>query len=214
VRIEMPVLFGRHWVMPVVLELMDRYPALRFDVSLSNRVSNLLGEGVDVAVGIGRLTDSTDLVARALGTQKTVLCAAPSYLTRKGRPLSPDDLADHELIVERAGHSWSVRDAHGHVCEVPGCNRLHCHDMGAALDATFAGGGIARLPAWLAMPHIASGRLEVVLPKIDAGSLPIHIVWPRNRQLMARTRAVIDALLAYCVPVAPWAAVPGMTQSG
>ncbi|KAF1066779.1 MAG: HTH-type transcriptional regulator PgrR [Pseudomonas citronellolis] len=191
VRIELPPLFGRQRVIPILAELAERHRQLRFDLGFTSAVSELVADGVHLAVRIGALPDRAELVARPLGQQPTALYAAPGYLARSPALHTPADLAAHQCLLAdpHAGWDW-----------LPGVPRLSgafaLRDTAALLDSALAGRGIACLPHWLAQAHVECGELRPVLAQHPAPVLSIHAVWPRGRYLPARVRVVIDALVA------------------
>lgn len=189
VRLALPPLFGRLQVMPVLHGLAGRYPGIAFDVDFSRQASELVADGVDIAVRIGALADRAEWVARPLGLQPVLLCAAPHYLAMHSPPTAVGDLAQHTcLLPERPWlPSDGVQPIKGQFC---------LRDTGALLDAALAGHGIAQLPAWLAQPHLAAATLVQVLPQLALPALPINLLWPRGRHLPRRARVVIDALVS------------------
>ncbi|BCP52605.1 LysR family transcriptional regulator [Kaistia sp. 32K] len=206
-RIEIPVLFGRQWVLPVLLEIARAHPRLRLDVAFANRRADLTTEGIDLAVRIGALDDVAGLAARRLGTQTTQLCASPAYLDRAGRPGTLAELAGHDCLVERRQARptpWRLVDSAGrsHVAAVGGPLALDRAD--AIADAVIAGHGIACLPRWLVAPMLRAGVLETVLPEMTSDALPIHAVWPLQRPMPLRLRVVLDALFDRFLPTPPW----------
>lgn len=206
-RIEIPVLFGRQWILPLLLDLSARHPRLELDIGFSNRVADLTAEGIDLGVRIGELDDASGLVARRLGTQTTQLCAAPAYLERAGRPWTIDDLASHACIFERrrGGQSgWRLTDREGATRVVAVSSRLSLDRSDAVADAVVAGHGIGCLPGWLVGQALRAGTLETVLPDISSDALPIHALWPAQRPLPLKLRVVVDALVERFLPVAPW----------
>lgn len=205
-RIEVPVLFGRQWIAPALLELAREHPALHLDVAFLNRFGDMASGQVDLAVRIGALPDSSHLVARPLGVQRTVVCAAPAYLAARGRPTDPATLAAHDCLVEGRDSTWLLADAQGELQAFALGVRLTLRDAMALRDAAAAGFGLARLPRWLVAAQLADGTLEEVLPQqaSTASALPIHVIWPHQGALAARQRVVVDHLLARFVPVAPW----------
>ncbi|MCX5497473.1 LysR family transcriptional regulator [Kaistia dalseonensis] len=207
VRIDLPVLFGRQWVVPLLLELSAQHPGLEFDVNFSNRVADLTAEGIDLGVRIGALDDAAGLIARRLGTQTTILCAARTYLDRHGRPGGIEDLAGHAFILERArGGSapWRLTDTSGKARNVTVRGRLAFDRSDAIADAVLAGHGIGRLPGWLVATALRAGTIETVLPGFSSDEMPIHALWPAPRALPLKVRVVVDALVARFQPVAPW----------
>ncbi len=210
-RVDLPVVFGRRWVLPALLEITTQHPALELDVSLTDRRVDLVEDGIDLVIRIGPLQDSATLVAKPLGVQQAVLVAHPDYLTRHGEPQTPDDLHRHACITFGSGgqaRPWHFLDRHGRSQPLAVRGRLGLNDSEAILDAALAGHGIALLSDWLVAEHLRAGRLLRVLPKVGTQGFPIHAVWQKNRHLSAKVRRVVDLLAERFVPKAPWAAKP------
>ncbi|GGY24709.1 LysR family transcriptional regulator [Paludibacterium paludis] len=206
-RIDLPVVFGRRWVMPALLEIAARHPSLELDISLSDRRSDLVEDGIDLVIRIGPLVDSATQVARPLGVQRAVLVADPGYLARHGWPGAPEDLHGHACITFGGGgqaRPWHLLDEYGHGQALNVRGRLGLNHSEAILDAVLAGQGIALLSDWLVAEHLRTGRLERVLPAVRTQGFPIHAVWLKNRHLSARVRHVVDLLAERFVPHAPW----------
>lgn len=197
-RISAPVLFGRHCIAPVMLELARRHPKLDIDLSFNDRVVDLVEEGYDLAIRLGRLPDSSTLAARALYDERMGVCAAPDYLARRGLPRDVDDFAGHDAVVYgRNGHSvpWLLRDASGSVREPRVQARLRFDDVQAIADAAIAGAGLAMLPCWLLIRYVRSGELQMVMHADRVIGSRISAVWPHTHYLPLRTRAAIDLLV-------------------
>lgn len=198
-RITAPVLFGRYCVAPLLVELTNRHPRLGLEMSFDDRVVDVVDEGIDLAVRIGTLPDSSSLASRRLGTQRMAIWAAPAYLDKRGRPRDLDDLAGHTGIVYgRAGTDfpWRVQDRDRGVRELRIDSRIRLDDLEAIADAAVSGAGLAWLPCWLVARHVHAGELESVTDCGRVLSTEIHAVWPQTRYLPAKTRAAIDALAA------------------
>lgn len=198
-RVSVPVLFGRHCVVPVLLALGRQHPQLAIEISFNDHVVDLVDEGYDLAVRIGSVPDSGTLVARPLGVQRMVVCAAPSYLASHGAPASVDDLSEHTAIVYgRSGRvfPWHLRDDAGREFSPPINPRLVFDDLQAITDAALAGAGIAWLPCWLMAKHARSGELELLLYGENVLAREIYAVWPQSHYLPLKTRMAIDALVA------------------
>lgn len=196
-RISVPVLFGRQCIAPALVSLSARHPRLALQISFSDRICDVIGEGYDLAVRVAPLPDSTALASRRLGDQRMVIVAAPSYLARHGSPATVADIAAHDgVLYGRDGMrvSWLIRTEDGAVHKTEPRCRLLLDDLQAIADAAAAGAGITWLPCWLVKPYIAQGRLAMVM---DCGSVvatDIHLVWPHSRHMPAKTRAAIDVL--------------------
>ena len=198
-RVSVPVLFGRHCVTPVLLALGLQYPGLKIEISFNDHLVDLVEEGYDLAVRIGKLPDSSTLVARRLGTQRMVICAAPPYLAEHGTPTSVQDLSKHMGIAYgRSGRikPWVVRDSEGRELNPQVDIRLVFDDLQAITDAAVAGVGLAWLPCWLMARHKQAGELEIVLDCDTVLATEIYAVWPQSHYLPSKTRAAIDALIA------------------
>ncbi|HDR9509026.1 LysR family transcriptional regulator [Burkholderia cepacia] len=201
-RLSVPLAFGHHCVTPIVLDLARTYPHLRIDVSITDRFVDLVEEGIDLAVRIGTLADSTSLAVRRLGTQYGSLGAAPSYLARYGMPKSLDDLKHHRTIAySRSGvpQPWDLRAPDGSTVRVDMQHQLSFDDVQAIAAAGASGFGIAWLPSWLLDYYVKRGEMAVVLDRCFVCEGDIHAIWPKTRYLPRKTRCVIDAL-AQAIP--------------
>lgn len=205
-RVSVPEAFGHLCVAPVLLDLARQYPKLQIDLSFTDRVTDLVEEGIDLAVRIGELRDSTTLAARHLGTQHVVIGASPAYLARHGTPVSLGDLADHVGIAYSCGGNvapwWGGSGAaggdasHGAAKPVPIRSQISMDDIQAIAAAAIDGYGLAWLPCWLLTRFEQSGALVPVLDSYRVHSQEIYAVWPKERHLRAKTRVAIDALKA------------------
>lgn len=197
-RIDLPTTFGRRHILPSLLKLGLRYPRLDLSVSLRDRPVDLVGEGIDLAVRIGVLPDSPELVARRLGEQRLVICASPDYLKLHSIPANRADLANHDCLTGwRHGHrpTWLLKNERGEIepQEIP--SRHELTDGDALLDACLAGAGLAQLPTWLAGNALSSGALMQVFSEISGGTMPIHVIWPKTWHLQPKVRVTVDELV-------------------
>jgi DNA-binding transcriptional LysR family regulator len=197
-RVDMPAAFGRRVVLPVLLDIAARFPALQLTLTFTDRVIDLVEEGVDLAIRFGPLDDSSDVIARKLTSLRWAICATPSYLARYGTPASLAEVAAHRCIVgHRRGQplSW-------HLCEDGVATRFmppatyQIGDADAMVDATLAGFGLCQMPLALFRRHIDDGRLLTVLDDFTGREIDVHAVWPRAVHLRPKVRYVVDALLA------------------
>jgi len=198
-RISVPVLFGRHCVVPVLTELMGRHPRLEVEISFCDRVIDLVHEGFDLAVRIGALSDSASLAVRRLGVERMVICAAPTYLTKHGSPASVEDFAAHTGITyvqSGVEKRWDLRNDAGRVRSVRLRRSLRFDDMQAIINAAAAGAGLALVPSWRIASQVAAGQLVLLTDQEHAATADIHVVWPQTRYLASKTRVTIDALIA------------------
>ena len=206
-RVDLPVVLGRRWVLPVLLGIAERYPKLEMEVSLTDRFVDPAEEGVDLLVRIGELQDSAVLVGRHLGTQTSVVCASPTYLASRGVPMTVDDLDHHAcLAFGRGGRTvpWTFLDGNGKAVPKPVRGRLTFNVHDAIRDAALAGHGLALLSTWLIADDLAAGRLVQVLPEARTLGFPIHALWPQSRHLSAKVRVVVDELVSHFLPSPPW----------
>ena len=197
-RISAPVLFGRHCIAPVMLELARRHPKLDIDLSFNDRIVDLVEDGYDLAIRLGRLPDSSSLAARHLYDELMGVCASPEYLTQHGLPKDVDEFEGHCAVVYgRNGQSvpWLLRDADGTVREPRVQQRLRYDDVQAIADAAIAGAGLAMLPCWLLSRYLRSGELQMVMRADRVIGSRISAVWPHTHYLPLRTRAAIDLLV-------------------
>lgn len=193
--ITAPVLFGRQFIIPGVVEYLDRYPDTTVGVTLLDRVVNMLEEGIDVGLRIGKLPDST-MRALPVGSVRMVLCASPTYLEKYGTPKQPDDLSKHTIIASTAGSNlmnWRFNN-NGKNHEVRLNVRLCVNTNDAAINAAMQGFGITRLLSYQVAPHINDGDLNIILKQWEPEPLPINIIHREDRHGAVKVRALIDLL--------------------
>jgi DNA-binding transcriptional LysR family regulator len=198
-RVSVPEAFGQLCVAPVLLDLARQYPQLQIDLSFTDRYTDLIEEGVDLAVRIGELRDSSTLAARHLGTQHIVIGASPAYLARHGTPASLEELEGHTGIAySRDGTlaPWDARGAGAGLQPMRIQTQISMDDIQAIAAAAVEGYGLAWLPCWLLSRYVQSGALVPVLDSYRVRSQEIYAVWPKVRHLRAKTRVAIDALKA------------------
>ncbi|WP_118179544.1 LysR family transcriptional regulator [Paraburkholderia phosphatilytica] len=198
-RVSVPLAFGHYCVAPLLLRLAERYPQLQVDLSITDRAVDLVEEGFDLAVRIGRLANSTTLAARRLGVQHSSIGAAPSYLRRHGTPGNVTEMAGHRAIAySRAGVAlpWDVLDVDGETRRADVSMGISADDVQAVVDAALAGYGLAWMPSWLLDRYVQSGELVCVMDRCFRPALEIHAIWPQSRYLPLKTRVAIDALVA------------------
>lgn len=205
-RVSVPMAFGHHCVAPVLFELARKHAGLRIDISFTDRAVDLIEEGIDLAVRIGELHDSTSLAARRLGVQHLSIGAAPSYLARHRKKVDLNRLDAHAGIAYSRGGvvaPWRVRDSDGGVRELRFEPQLSLDDVQAIAGAGIAGFGLVQLPCWLLMRYVETGELAVVLERCGVRPQEIHAVWPQTRYLPLKTRCAIDALATGIPPMIP-----------
>ena len=198
-RIDLPAAVGRRHILPTLIDMAVRYQQLDLSVSFSERLVDIVNEGVDLVVRIGVLKDDADIVARKLGSQSLLICATPAYLQAHGTPRAPDDLLHHDCIVGwRNGtrKTWMLKDEKGQTHEHEVRVKHEVGDGEMLLNLTLAGGGLAQLPTWLVQTPVEQGLLVPVLEAYAGAEMPINVIWPRTRYLQPKVRMVVDELLA------------------
>lgn len=198
-RLTASVNFGVRQVAPAIAAFSMRQPELKFDVQLSDRVVDLVEEGFDLTIRIGR-PGSENLVVRRLGEIHLILCASPEYLKLHGTPATLDDLTQHNCFTYEYSmprSQWRLRDAEGmeHAVQVSGS--MHSNNGDLLAEAAAYGGGIVLQPDFIVGEYLQSGRLVTVLPEYDGMSLPIYAVYPSRKHLSAKVRVFVDFLVAH-----------------
>ncbi|MEA1649967.1 LysR family transcriptional regulator [Nitrospirillum sp. BR 11164] len=188
------LLFGQMYVLPIVTDYLDAYPTMTARTLFVDRPVNIVEEGVDVAVRIGRLPDS-GFTAIKVGTVRRVVCGAPAYFEKHGVPTSPAALKDHRIAVSTsawASPEWRFAGDQRVVIHPT----LHCNTNEAAIAAAQAGWGLTRVLHYQAGPALLEGRLRVVLGEYEEPPLPIHLLYAEGRQAPAKIRAFVDRAVA------------------
>ncbi|WP_298252808.1 LysR family transcriptional regulator [Bradyrhizobium sp.] len=194
--VSAPIGFGRLHVSPVMSEYLKRYAEVSGELRLTDRMINLIEDGVDLAVRIGHLADSS-LVARHVGEMRRIVVASPGYLKAHGEPKTPEAIASHQTI--QFGATTASPDLRfqrdGKEIRIAPVPRLMTNSADAAIQYAVQGGGLTRVLAYQAADAIKRGRLKVVLAKFEQPPLPIHVVYPTSRLLSAKVRAFIDLVV-------------------
>jgi DNA-binding transcriptional LysR family regulator len=206
-RLTAPASFGRLYLSPVLPEFLARHPRLSIQAHLSDDVVDVVGRGLDIALRIGAL-DPSSLVARRLADDRRVLVASPSYLSRRGVPRTPSELARHDCLIlngSAGAHDlWRLRDSRGRELAVRVTGRFES-SLGEVLrDAAVAGLGVALHSEWLVCDDVRAGRLVRVLPGHTPPSSGIYAVTPPRRLMPERVRAFIAFLVEQFGAAPPW----------
>jgi DNA-binding transcriptional LysR family regulator len=191
--VSAPIGFGRLHVSPVMSAYLSRYGEVSAELRLSDRMVNLVEDGVDLAVRIGHLADSS-LVARQVGEMRRIVVASKAYLKQHGEPNTVEAIVSHQTIqfgATAAAPDWRFV-AEGREVRVACTPRLTTNSADAAIQYAAQGGGLTRVLAYQAAEAIKAGRLRIVLAKFEPPPLPIHIVYPTSRLLSAKVRSFID----------------------
>ena len=197
-RISVPVLFGRQFVAPLMLDLAQKYPKLTIDISFNDRVVDLVDEGFDLGLRVGPLPDTTSLAARHLGQQRMLICASPSYLDEHGAPKEVQEVSRHPGIIYSRGRvvkAWTIAAPGGRTQDLLPQQRILLDDLQVIADAAARGMGLAWLPCWLVAPYVKRGELKVLFDCGEMEASRMHLVWPHTPYMPAKLRVAIDTLL-------------------
>ena len=189
-----PVMFGRLFVIPGIVDYLQRYPGMEVSAVFLDRVVNLLEEGFDVGIRIGELPDSSMRAVR-VGQVRRVLCASPQYLAENGLPNSPSELVNHK-IVAASGVTPVMDWKFARDITVKVKPRLTVTSNDAAIEAIQEGLGISRLLSYQVASHVNSGQLQTVLSEYEPKALPIHVVHREGRYASAKVRTFVDLIVA------------------
>jgi DNA-binding transcriptional LysR family regulator len=205
-RLSVPASFGRLYISPLLPEFLSLHPRVSLQLNVTDQMLDLTASGLDLAIRIGHLHDS-NLVARRLAGNRRVLCASPEYLRRRGVPLHPRDLAQHDCLAmtgpRGAPSPWQLRAPNGRELTIKLTPRIESNYGEVLRDAALAGLGIAMHSTWHVGEDLAAGRLRVVLPDYRLAESAIHAVMPQRRFVLPRVRALVDFLAERFKP-APW----------
>ncbi|HVO05963.1 MAG TPA: LysR family transcriptional regulator [Burkholderiaceae bacterium] len=207
-RIDMPLAYGRMVMLPLLAQLLRQHPQMRIDARLSDGYVDLVKDGIDVAIRVGELQDSS-LAARRFGSQQLVLVGAPEYLQRHGTPHVLADLVAHRTILFRMPTSGRDRPLQfGRGVTLHPEEGLRFNDGEAIVQAAVLGLGLAQVPDCMAAADLSAGRLVELLPRHRPPAMPIHAVMPANRLVPPRVRVLLDALQTLADAPPPPAAKP------
>jgi DNA-binding transcriptional LysR family regulator len=195
-RVNTSVAFGRRVLVPLALKFMHEHPDISLDMSFDDRYVDLVAQGIDVALRMGRLSDSS-LGARYLGVNPWLVAGAPSYLARKGVPKTPADLSKHACIVYssvQGDDRWQFIDAKGKGSTVPVRGPLRSNNLSAVLAAARAGLGLAAMPWYVARESAGEGRIKQVLEGYALPVQELHAVYPSPKLVPPKVVAFISFL--------------------
>ncbi|NCF27022.1 MAG: LysR family transcriptional regulator [Gammaproteobacteria bacterium] len=195
VRMTAPVLFGQMHVAPALSEFLNRFGEVQIELLLLDRVVNLVEEGIDLAIRIGHLADST-MVAVPVSQVRRVVCASPALLRTLGIPAHPSEMSEHPCVRFRGinpGDSWSFQDA-GREISVKTRGNFTCNQAAAAAQACAEGLGFGMFLSYQVEPLVRAKRLEIVLADFELPSLPVSLVYPEARLVSTRLRVLLDWL--------------------
>jgi DNA-binding transcriptional LysR family regulator len=196
-RVDLPIVYGKRVVMPLLARLLQRHPQLGLDLRLQDAYADLVRDGLDLAVRIGALQDSR-LVAQRIDWQQLILVASPAYLDAHGLPRGLDGLARHRTVVFRLPSSgrcrpWQLRQGRRQL-ELELEHRTQVNDGEGMVAAAVLGLGLTQIPDYMVRDELARGELVEVLPAHRPAAMPISAVVPTLRLLPPRVRVLLDAL--------------------
>ena len=197
-RLTVPDAYGRLVILPLIAEYLSAWPDLQIEVSFTDRRSDIVEEGFDLAIRIGEAPQDTRLVSRVIARYGWALVASPAYIAERGEPVSIDAIGDHDRLVfssrgRRQG--WRLRGDDGTWITAQGRSRLRLDSGEALREAAVAGLGLAFLPHFVVAADLDKGRLRHLLPGFDGGHAIITAIYPSRRLLEPRVRRFIDLLV-------------------
>jgi len=197
IKLTAPVNFGVRHLAPAIADFLAEHGEVRFDVSLSDRIVDLVEEGFDLGIRVGT-AGPEHLVARKLGETRVVPCASPEYLARRGAPQHPEDLQQHDCFTYEyvtPKNVWRFRDPAGGERAVRVGGRLHSNNGDLLAEAAARGAGIVLEPAFIVGPEVRAGRLVPLLQDYIPAPAPIYAVYPSRKHLSAKVRRFVDFLV-------------------
>jgi DNA-binding transcriptional LysR family regulator len=195
-RVNASPSFGMMQLAPAISDFTARFPSVSVELTLSDRMVDLIDEGFDLAVRVEPLPDSS-LIARQLTPVRLAICAAPSYIARHGSPRTPADLAKHNcLTLTGPSHfqQWFLPGSTGDPADVFPAGNLRSNSAGVLMCAALAGHGLICLPSYIAGDALRSGRLVSVLNEYPTPTFTLRALYPSNRHLSAKVRGFVDFL--------------------
>lgn len=199
VRIDMPASFGRDLMMPVLVDLTEKYPDLWLTLTFNDRFIDPVEEGIDLVLRLGELQSTDELIARRLSRQRLICCATRGYLNKYGTPSDISELKTHRCIMgyrRGAPLAWRMLNPAGREVRFTASQLHQINDGDAMVKACLGGMGIAQLPEAMVNRHLESGALMPILTEFDPAPLELHVLWPRTRHLIPKIRFIVDELIS------------------
>jgi DNA-binding transcriptional LysR family regulator len=196
-HVSAPSLIGRIRLAPIIPNYLAEYPLVKLELTLLDRLPNLLEDQVDIAVVIGRLPNSA-LIRRGLGDVRMIVCGAPDYLDSWGIPSKPQDLSGHHCLIFSTMLSpprWSFQIS-GRRTQVDVPERLRSNSLDVVVSAALGGAGIVRAPSWVVRDHIAAGKLKPILEDFSRPAVPLQMIFSDPRGLSRKVQSFADFLAA------------------
>ncbi|AHF77303.1 Putative LysR family transcriptional regulator [Sodalis praecaptivus] len=199
-KITLPVTYGRVHILPVVSDFVRRWPEVDVEINFSDAVSDLIEEGFDLAIRLGKPpADTSQLIIRTLARYSSQMVAAPDFLAAKGMPPSVEALDGYDRLMygtRRAPLPWQLRMPDGDLHTVAGREKVYFDNAEAVRDAALAGMGIALLPEFITRAAVADGRLVPLFSECRTRDVTAYLIYPSKKHLAARIRCFIDVLVA------------------
>ncbi|GAA5213640.1 LysR substrate-binding domain-containing protein [Corallincola platygyrae] len=196
IRISTPVAFGESFLSPQLPEFLARFPKIKLDLLVTNNRVNMLEEGIDLVIRIGRVDDS-NLIARQIADMPLLLCASPAYLAQQGTPKKPEDLAAHTCIIDsnyKIGNHWPLLDPQGNSEKVEVVSRVRVNSPRAVSEIAKADGGIGLSPRYIVEQSLKDGSLVQLLPDYQSLCFGLYAIYPHRRYLSRKVRCFIEYL--------------------
>lgn len=191
-RITAPITYGEQVILPLITQFLNEYPEITVHCELSNKTVDIIEEGYDIAIRIGRIHDES-LIAKSLGSRHIITCASPEYIKRHGTLEQPQQLKEHTCLVGNSPY-WRFNDAEGErIIKVQG--HLRCNSGKALTEAAIEGLGIVHLPTYYVNPAINAGQLIQILNDYTPQQEGLWAIYPPGRQLSPKVKILIDYLL-------------------
>ena len=195
-RGNMPVVFGRRHIVPILGRFLERHPHVSMELSMSDQFVDPIAEGADMLIRVGELKDSS-MIARKLAEARRVVAATPDYWAKHGTPKKPEDLRAHNCLSYSylsSGNTWRMTDTKGKEHVIQATGNLASNNGEALLEAAVEGLGVVNLPTWMVGPDLEAGRLVEVLEEYAQPEPSVHVIYPPGRHLSAKVRAFVDFL--------------------
>ncbi len=193
-RISTSAAFGRTYILPYLDEFLSTYPDIKIDLIFGDKYTDLVKEGIDLAIRIGPLEDSS-LIAKKIGSSPRVVVASPEYLVNHGRPKKPADLVKHDCLfysLQKSPDLWYFNSTQEGDESIRVNGRIKASSPDAVCDATLEGLGISILGEWYVRKHLKSGRLIKILPDFKPTAFNIHAVYPERRFVPQKVKRMIQ----------------------
>lgn len=194
IKLTVPVTYGEQYILPLVNDFIEVYPEVSVFAFLSNQQVNLIDEGYDLAIRLGKLSDSS-MMAKKLGQRKNYVCASPAYLEKHGTPHTLSELEQHSCLLGTLDY-WHFRES-GRIKNIRVTGKLRYNSGIGLVDAALKGHGIVQLPDYYIKEHIANGTLVALLENYSEPDEGIWALYPQNRNLSPKIRLLVDYLLTH-----------------